>query len=165
MSNRFGILAVCIGASLAFTAGGLAEGPKTQVPAKAGSGGKAVLIPAGELKWAVPPNSPPGVQVAVLWGDPAKGAFGALHKFVAGFAVPLHFHSAGYRGVVVSGTFLQTVEGESEKSLTAGSYFAYTGKKKHVSKCAEGAECVVFIDSGGAWDVVLADAGKATQKK
>ena len=103
--------------------------------------------------------------MAVLWGDPATGAFGALNKFSGGFAVPLHFHSAGYRGVVVSGTLLQTVESESEKSLTAGSYFAYTGKKKHVTKCAEGAECVLFIDSDGAWDVVLADAGKTAPKK
>ncbi len=165
MWKRSGILAACFGASLSLAVGALAEGPKNQPPAKTGSGGKAVLIPAGELKWAVPPNSPPGVQVAVLWGDPARGAFGALHKFVAGFAVPLHFHSAGYRGVVVSGTFLQTVEGESEKSLTAGSYFSYTGKKKHVSKCAPGAECVVFIDSGGAWDVVLADQGTPAPKK
>ena len=165
MSKRFGILAACISASLALAPGAQAAEPKIQAPAKAGPGGKAVLIPAGEMKWSVPPNSPPGVQVAALSGDPAKGAFTALHKFVAGFAVPLHFHSAGYRGVVVSGTFLQTVEGEGEKSLTAGSYFSYTGKMKHVTKCAAGAECVVLIDSGGAWDVVLADAGKAAPKK
>jgi len=165
MSKRLGILAVCVGASLAFAPVVLAQAPKSQAPAKAGSGGKAVLIPVGEMKWTVPPNSPPGVQVAVLWGDPAKGAFGALHKFAAGFSVPLHFHSAGYRGVVVSGTFLQTAEGESEKSLTAGSYFAYTGKKKHVTKCTEASECVVLIDSGGAWDVVLPDTGKTAPKK
>ncbi len=103
--------------------------------------------------------------MAVLWGDPAKGAFGSLHKFPSGFAVPLHYHSAGYRGVVVSGTLLQTVEGEAEKTLPAGSYFAYTGKKKHVTKCSEGAECVLFVDSGGAWDVVVADAAKPAPKK
>jgi anti-sigma factor ChrR (cupin superfamily) len=165
MSKRSGILAACAFASVVIASAGMAGEPKSPASPKAGSAGKAVLIPAGEMKWMVPPNSPPGVQVAVLWGDPARGAFGALHKFVAGFAVPLHFHSAGYRGVVVSGTFLQAVEGESEKSLTAGSYFSYTGKKKHVSKCAPGAECVVFIDSGGAWDVVLADGGTSAPKK
>ena len=165
MSKQPGVLAVCVVASLAFAPGGRAEGPKPSAGAKGGSGGKAVLIPAGEMKWAVPPNSPPGVQMAVLWGDPAKGAFGALHKFSSGFSVPLHYHSAGYRGVVVSGNLLQTVEGETEKTLPAGSYFAYTGKKKHVTKCAEGAECVLLVDSGGAWDVVVADAGKAAPKK
>ena len=165
MTKRFGILATGALLCLSLSPGSRAAEQKAKAPAKAASGGKAVLVAAGDLKWAVPPNSPPGVQMAVLWGDPAKGPFGALHKFVAGFAVPLHHHSAGYRGVVVSGTFLQTVEGEAEKTLTAGSYFAYSGKKKHETKCAAGGECVVFIDSGGAWDVVMADAGKGAPKK
>jgi len=165
MSKRFRVLVVGVVAVLSLAAVGQAEEAKSGAGAKGGAGGKAVLIPAGEMKWTTPPNSPPGVQMAVLWGDPAKGAFGALHKFPGGFAVPLHHHSGGYRGVVVSGTFLQTVEGEAEKSLPPGSYFAYTGKKKHQTKCAAGAECVVFIDGGGAWDVVLADAAKGAPKK
>lgn len=165
MTKRLGVSVVCLAAALALAPGGRAEETKSKAPAKAASGGKAVLIPAGEMKWGVPPNSPPGVQMAVLWGDPAKGAFGALHKFNPGFAVPLHYHTAGYRAVVISGTLLQTVEGEAEKSLPAGSYAAYTGKKKHVTKCAAGAECVLFIDSGGAWDVVLADGEKSAPKK
>ncbi len=164
MTRRSGILVVGAMAVLALAPGSRAEEQKAKPPAKA-AGGKAVIVPFGEMKWVVPPNSPPGVQMAVLWGDPAKGAFGALHRFTAGFSVPLHFHSAGYRCVVVSGTLVQTVEGEAERSLTSGSYVAYTGKKKHSTKCAPGAECVVFIDAGGAWDVVLADEGKAAPKK
>ena len=165
MSKRIGLLGIGLMTTLVLATGGTAAETAAKAGTKATTGGKAVLIPAGEMKWATPPNSPPGVEMSGLWGDPAKGAFGALHKFPGGLAVPLHHHSAGYRGVVVSGTLLQTVEGETEKSLTAGSYFAYTGKKKHVTKCAEGAPCVLFIDSGGAWDVVLADAGKAAPKK
>jgi anti-sigma factor ChrR (cupin superfamily) len=167
MTRQSGILAIGLMAVLAHAPDSQAEEQKAKAPAKAVSGGKAVVVAAGDLKWVVPPNSPPGVQMAVLWGDPAKGAFGALHKFTPGFSVPLHFHSAGYRCVVISGTFIQAVEGEAEKSLTSGSYVAYTGKKKHATKCAPGAECVVLIDSGGAWDVVMADAGKeaATNKK
>ena len=159
-TKRFGFVLAGAALALVLAQAGQAEEQKAKAPAKAGSGGKAVIIPVGEMQWVVPPNSPPGVQMAVLWGDPAKGAFGALHKFAPGFSVPLHFHSAGYHCVVISGTFLQTVEGEAEKSLTSGSYVAYTGKKKHVTKCAPGAECIVFIDSGGAWDVVVADAAK-----
>ena len=159
-TKRSGFVLVGVLAAMVLAQAGQAEEQKAKTPAKASSGGKAVLIPAGEMKWGTPSNSPPGVQTAVLWGDPAKGAHGALHKFAPGFSVPLHHHSAGYRGVVVSGTLLQTVEGEAEKSLPSGSYFAYTGKKKHVTKCAPGAECILYVDSGGAWDVVLADAAK-----
>jgi len=165
MKKQFGILVFSALAALALAPGALAAEQKAKAPAKAAAGGKAVIIPFGEMKWVVPPNSPPGVQMAVLWGDPAKGAFGALHKFTPGFSVPLHFHSAGYHCVVISGTFVQTVEGEAEKSLTSGSYVAYTGKKKHATKCAPGVECIVLIDSGGAWDVVMADGGAAATKK
>src|SRR5512140_1329139 len=130
MTKRFGILATVVAASLALAPGGQAAEQKAKAPAKAAAGGKAVLIPAGDLKWVVPPNSPPGVKVAVLWGDPAKGPHGALHKFDGGFAAPLHSHSAGHHAVVVSGTILLTPEGEAEKTLPAGSYFSFTGKKK-----------------------------------
>jgi hypothetical protein len=165
MPKRLGVCSsfVVAAALLLGSTGNAAE--TKAAPAAKGGGGKAVLIPAGEMKWTTPPNSPPGVQLAVLWGDPAKGAFGALHKLPAGFAQPLHHHSAGYRGVVVSGTFLQAPEGEAEKSLGPGSYFQYSGKKKHVTKCAAGAECVIFMDSGGAWDMVVEGDAKAPAKK
>ena len=165
MTKRFGIGAIGVLAFLALSPTSQAEDQKAKTPAKAASGGKAVLVPASELKWVDPPNSPPGVKLAVLWGDPGKGAHGAMHKFPGGFAAPLHFHSAGHHVVVVSGTLLLTPEGEAEKSLPAGSYFSFTGKKKHVTKCAPGADCVLFIDCGGPWDVVMADAGKDVPKK
>src|SRR5512140_188268 len=102
--NRFilltGALALIL-SSPAFTA------EKGKAPAKA-AGGKAILTAAADLKWVTPPKSPPGVTVAVLWGDPAKGPHGSLHKFVPGFTAPLHYHSAGYHGVVVSGTVAMT---------------------------------------------------------
>jgi hypothetical protein len=51
-------------------------------------------MPAGDLKWTdLDPNGAPGVKVADLWGDHAKGAFGAYFKLPAGFAAPLHTHT------------------------------------------------------------------------
>jgi hypothetical protein len=47
---------------------------------KAGSG-QPIFMPAGDLKWTdLDPNGAPGVKVADLWGNHAKGAFGALLK-------------------------------------------------------------------------------------
>ena len=160
MKKRLGVRSIGLLACVALAAGGRAEEQKAKAPAKAASGGKAVLMAASDLKWVEPPGSPPGVKMAVLWGDPSKSAHGAMHNFPGGFAAPLHFHSAGHHVVVVSGTLLLTPEGEMEKTLPAGSYFSFTGKKKHVTKCAAGADCVLFIDCGGAWDVVMADAAK-----
>ena len=142
-----------------------ATAEKAKAPAAHASGGKAVLMSADELKWMDPPNSPPGVKMAVLWGDPNKGAHGAMHKFPGGFSAPLHYHSAGHHVVVVSGTLELTPEGEAAKKLGPGSYFSLTGKKKHTTTCVAGSDCVIFVDCGGAWDVVMADAKPAAAKK
>jgi len=50
------------------------------------------------------------------------------------------------------------VDGQ-DHTLPAGSYFSFTGKKTHTTKCSEGSEgsegseCVIFIDAKGKWDV------------
>src|SRR5688572_27229140 len=50
---------------------------------KAGPG-QPVFMPASGLKWTdLDPKGAPGVKVANLWGDHAKGAFGAYFKLPA----------------------------------------------------------------------------------
>lgn len=149
-------------ASAAFAADKPAE--KAKPAAKAGGGAKAVIVPVEEMKWVDPPNSPPGVKMAVAWGNPEKGPHGAFHKLPAGFDAPLHFHTANHKVVVVSGTLILTPEGGTEKKLGPGSYFSFSGKKKHTTKCDAGADCVIFSDTAGPWDVVMADGKEASKK-
>lgn len=164
MMKRLGLGVVGVLLALSFSTASYGEAQKGKAPAKS-TGGKAVLWAAEDLKWVDPPNSPPGVKMAVLWGDPAKGPNGTFQKLPAGFSAPLHYHSSGHKGVVISGTLALTPEGASEKKLGPGSYFTFTGKKKHITRCEPGADCVLFIDAGGPWDVVLADAKKEEPKK
>ena len=119
-------------------------------------GSSATLMPQADLKWTNDPDHP-GVQVAALQGDPGKGASHFFIKLPAGFAVPMHFHNADHWAAVVSGTMMLTPEGGTEKTLPAGSGFAFTGKKMHATKCAEGADCVLFVDARGKWDVIPAE--------
>ena len=112
----------------------------------------AVLMPPGEIKWQDVPNAK-GVQIAALQGDPSKGASHFFLKFAPGFSAPMHHHSANHYGAVVSGTMVLTVDGQDRK-LPAGSYFAFTGKKPHATRCEAGAECVLSMDARGKWDVV-----------
>ena len=156
-SSKVGILAVLF-AFAAFTVSALAEEKKAST--KAAPAGKAVLMAADELKWGDPPNSPPGVKRAVLWGDPEKGSHGALHKFVAGFESPLHHHTSDYRAVVISGTLIITPEGGAAKKLPPGSWGSFTGKNKHTTKCDSGSECIVMLDVKGPFDVVVEEAKK-----
>jgi quercetin dioxygenase-like cupin family protein len=159
MMKRFGVVLVGALAALSLSTTGYAEAAK----AKAAAAGKAVLWAAEDMKWADLPDAP--VKRAVLWGDPATGAHGALLKFPAGFEAPLHHHTADHHAVVVSGTMIITPEGEAGKRLGPGSSFSFTGKKKHTTGCDAASECVLFLDDSGRWDLVMADAKMAAPKK
>ena len=145
--------------ALSLSSTGYAEAGKAKAPAA----GKAVLWAAEEMKWSDLPDAP--VKRAVIWGDPAKGAHGALLKFPAGFEAPLHYHTADHHVVVVSGTAIMTPEGEASKRLGPGSTFSFTGKKKHTTKCDAASECVFFVDDAGRWDLVMVDAKMDAPKK
>ena len=124
--------------------------------------GRAVLTPASEVKWADVPGFP-GVQLAAVGGDPAKGPHHSMLKFTGGFEAPLHHHTTDHYGTVVTGTVVLT-SGGKEVRLPPGSYFAFTGKMPHTTKCEAGADCVLAIDARGKWDVVPED-GKMAAKK
>jgi quercetin dioxygenase-like cupin family protein len=122
----------------------------------------ATLAPAADLKWTDVPGFP-GVHMAAAEGDPGKGASHFFLKFDKGFAAPDHHHSADHYGTVVAGTLVLTIDGKETK-LPAGSYFSFTGKKPHSTKCDAAADCILQIDARGKWDVVpekkAADAKK-----
>ena len=118
-----------------------------------------VIWQAADLKWVEIPNTG-GVQRAALWGDPDKGAFGALFKFPAGAKFPLHYHTNPMKIVLISGTWLYTPEGGSEHRLGPGSYLSYGAKDRHMSGAAEGSECEFFIEQPGKFDMVPIEARK-----
>jgi anti-sigma factor ChrR (cupin superfamily) len=159
------ILAVAVSfvlaaAVLAQAPGGAAAKSAPKKGAKA-----AVLMPAADMKWTALDPKAPGVMIADLWGDHTKGAFGAMNKFPAGWSAPLHAHTHDMKMVVVSGTWIHTPEGKPEVRLGPGSYMMQPGSYRHISTCDKASECVVFIESNGAFDIMPVDAGKASAKK
>jgi quercetin dioxygenase-like cupin family protein len=121
---------------------------------KAHAAAKAVIWPADQLKWTDVAGAP-GAKVAVLWGDPDKGAFGALHKLPAGFKAELHTHSADLRSVVVSGTIIHSPEGGPETKLGPGSYVFLPHTYKHTTACDAASDCVFFTSGNGKFDLKL----------
>jgi quercetin dioxygenase-like cupin family protein len=130
---------------------------EVQAQKKKGAGA-AVLLSPDEIKWGDVPGFP-GVKLAAVQGDPAKGPHHAMIKFTPGFAAPMHHHSADHFVTVVTGTVVLTVDGQ-EKKLPPGSFFTFSGKKPHMTKCEAGAECLLSIDTRGKWDVVPEAAKK-----
>jgi|SRR5713101_9274281 len=135
------------------------KAPKAAAP-------KAVIWPADGLKWADLTGGPPGIKIVDLWGDHTKGAYGALTKFPAGFAAPLHTHTSGYRIVVVSGTFIHGPEGKPETRLGPGSYlYQPGGNYRHTTACDKASECIIFGESAGKFDIKMVEEAKAPAKK
>ena len=129
------------------------------------AGKKAIIWPAGDLKWTDMADSPPGVKIADLWGNHTKGAYGAVIKFPAGFTAPLHTHTHDMRIVIVSGTFIHTPEGKPEVRLGPGSYLMQPGGYRHATGCDKASECVFFTESNGKFDLKPVGEGKAPAKK
>jgi hypothetical protein len=153
--------------SLVLTAAALAQLPGGARAAQKTATGQPIFVQAGELKWVdLDPKGAPGVKVATQWGDHTQGAFGAFFKLPAGFSVPLHRHTHDMRVVFVSGTYIQRPDGGREVRLGPGSYMMQPGGEyRHETSCDAAADCVFFVESGGAFDlhVVEPATGSARQ--
>jgi len=119
----------------------------------AGGGGKATVWPAADVKWMESPVMK-GLWVAPLWGDPSKGAYGALKKVPGGTDFGWHTHSNDQKVVAISGAIDLTLEGGSPQELTSGSYVSIPGGTKHHSACKAGADCVFFEQQPGKSDLL-----------
>jgi quercetin dioxygenase-like cupin family protein len=151
-SKRLAVLfsVVALGLVSILSAAEKAAAPAAKHPAHTAV--KPVIWPAADIKWVDAPGEP-GVKIAVLWGDPEKGAFGAIHKFPAGFKAPLHTHSADLHCLVISGTIIHGDEKGTETRLPAGSYLFAPHTDKHTTACAEGGECQLFVQGNGKFDI------------
>jgi quercetin dioxygenase-like cupin family protein len=140
-----------VAACLCFAFSGIAEDAKK--PAK-----KAAAKPAWTV-WAAPDvkfsdvEGMKGAQVAPLWGDMKKGAYGAYFKWEPGFSAGWHTHSHPVNVVVAEGTFTLELEGQTAKELGPGSYTHDPGNSKHKSGCkAGGSPCVFLVTQNAAFD-------------
>jgi Domain of unknown function (DUF4437) len=153
--------------SLILAAPVLAQPSGEAKPNQAPTGpGQPVFMTPGDLKWMdLDPNGAPGVKVADLWGDHAKGAFGAFFKLPAGFSVPLHTHTHTMKVAFISGTYIQAPEGKPEVRLGPGSYMMQPGGDyRHTTSCDKASECVFFVEGDGAFDLKVVEL-KTPEKK
>jgi anti-sigma factor ChrR (cupin superfamily) len=142
----------------------LAQGSGKATAPKAAES-RLVVMPAGDIKWTDLGPGAPGVKVADLWGNRAKGAFGALFKLPAGFAAPLHTHTHDMKVVILSGTYVQAPDGKPEFRLGPGSYFFQPGGNyRHTTTCDKASDCVFLVESNGPFDLKAVSAQKGTTR-
>lgn len=132
---------------------GCASSPR---PLAAG-GGRSRVVLASSLHWAEvrrPDGSALGFQAAAVWGDPAKGAYGALARYPAGFREPLHLHTRDLRTLVLAGTMRYEIQGGESADLTRGSHVTIAAGVPHRAVCAGAEPCESYVQQDGAMDVV-----------
>ena len=140
--------------------------PFLAAPVLAQAPTQPVFKTASDLKWAdLDPVGAPGVKIVDLWGDHTKGAFGAYLKLPAGFAVPLHTHTHAMKVAFLSGTYIQAPEGKAEVRLGPGAYMMQPGGNyRHTTSCDKASECVLFVESTGAFDLKVVETAKPPAK-
>jgi quercetin dioxygenase-like cupin family protein len=116
-------------------------------PALARSAGDA------ELQWGPCPEFfPPGCQIAVLHGDPAKPDADVFFRVPGQYDLPAHWHTSPERMVLVSGELHVTYDGEEPVVLRPGTYAYGPAKAVHRGRCASEEPCVLFIAFEGPVD-------------
>jgi quercetin dioxygenase-like cupin family protein len=110
-----------------------------------------------DLKWSALPERP-GMQFAVLSGDPKAGPYTQIRKVPANTANPLHSHSSDLTNVIISGTWYTGADEASARDFGPGSVVFMPGNWVHVSGCRAESDCVFYQDGKGKFDFQPASA-------
>jgi quercetin dioxygenase-like cupin family protein len=127
------------------------------------AGETPMMVSFKDLKWTALPERP-GMQFAVVSGDPKTGEYTQIRKVPAGTENPLHSHSSEVKNVIISGVWYTGTDAASAKDFGPGSVVMMPANLVHVSGCRAGSECVFYQEGKGKFDFKPV-AGEATEAK
>jgi quercetin dioxygenase-like cupin family protein len=110
-----------------------------------------------ELKWTSVKDMPPGAEVTVLSGNPAKKEmFIARVKLPANYVVPAHSHAIAEYDTVISGTYYlgtgNIANTEKGIALPAGSFALLPPHTPHYGWTKE--ETILQVSGVGPWGMI-----------
>jgi quercetin dioxygenase-like cupin family protein len=127
-------------------------------PTPPSSPGKThVMKKTSDLQWSEGPSMlPPGAQMTLLEGDPAKeGYFAARLKLPAGYVIPPHFHPKEERLTIIEGTFELGMGDKTDESKyqswPAGSYVSMSAGMHHFARAKT--DVIVQLATLGPWGI------------
>ena len=140
----------------------LSAGAQAADPDKPGAG-LAMAHPvthASDTTWgAGPPFLPPGVQVAVLVGDPGQaGVFTLRLKMPPGYRVPRHWHPSDEAVTLISGDLslsMGSADAAHDAALAPGDFVNLPAQMQHEARSKAGA--VVQVQSTGPFVINYID--------
>jgi quercetin dioxygenase-like cupin family protein len=108
----------------------------------------------------------PFAQFGPVWGDRDSKAHGTAGIFPAEGRSPLHTHSAGYHGVVLSGLVTNPFGLESvPELLTPGSHWYVPAGEEHVTACEPEQECRFYFHSESHFDFSPIEGNMPTEPR
>jgi hypothetical protein len=110
------------------------------------AGEAPMMVSFKDLKWTALPERP-GMQFAVLSGDPKTGEYTQIRKVPAGTDNPLHAHSSELKNVIISGVWYTGKDAASAKDFGPGSVVMMPANWAHVSGCRTGSDCVFYQEA------------------
>ena len=122
-----------------------------------------LMISLDDMKWSALPERP-GMQFAILSGNPSAGAYTQMRKVPAGTDNPLHSHTNEIKNVIVKGVWYTGADAASAKDFGPGSVVLMPGNWVHVSGCRPGAECVFYQEGKGKFDFKPSEAKSSEMK-
>ena len=110
-----------------------------------------IMLSFADMNWVALPERP-GMQFALLSGDPKNGAYTQMRKVPAGTDNGLHSHSNELTNIIISGVWYTGTDAASAKDFGPGSIVMMPGGWVHVSGCRPGSECVFYQEGKGKFD-------------
>ncbi len=95
----------------------------------------------------------PGISKALLWGDDAKGAYGAFTKFAPGTDNGMHTHTSDCWLTVIKGAYLYK-DDAGEKRVGPGGFIRIPGGKKHWSGGDKTEGALFYEEASGKFDLI-----------
>ncbi len=116
-----------------------------------------LLVAPSDVKWSPGPASlPPGAEIAIIEGDPAKeGPLTIRLKFPADYAVAPHTHPVTEQLTVLKGSIAlgvgKKMDKKAAKHLSAGGYSMMPKEMPHYAWTTE--PTVIQLNSSGPWGI------------
>jgi quercetin dioxygenase-like cupin family protein len=152
--NRIAIGLVLVGAPLA-TASLIAKATDTPAPQGFFSfGPDQTIADIGKVEWQPLKleGLPPGIEIAALRGDLAKGGGEILLRVPANYTVPNHSHTSDELYVWLKGAFTYIAGDGKQVEIDGPAYISLPGNTPHALKC-HNEPCIFYVHYSRPFDL------------
>jgi len=153
MNRGTSIIAIC--AVIAWGASSIARAQQAPLPKGVTSYGvDQTIADIGKMEWAPLelPGLPPGIEIAVLRGDLAKGGGEILLRTPPKYVIPNHSHTSDELYVWLKGAFTYVAADGTRQRINAPAYISLPGQSPHALECGD-EPCVFYLRYGRPFDL------------